>query len=151
MQLTTEKFEISQQLRRTDELRNYLGSEQRSMNKLLSELQSEALSAPQNLPQQTAEWTRGIKHLKTKLVEYNDRLNSTKTSPPEPSVATIEAQLLERQQLREHIEDLERRISAFRDLPPSTDGARAKLDEAKIALRDTLVRRDQLFERLFER
>ena len=150
IELTNTKFELSQQLQNTGALRKGVESESRRLEELLAEVQSAAFATPQNLPQQTAEWNRGTKHLKAKLAEYQDRLGTMSVAVPRPSMEDVAVQIKEADMLHRRIADVESQLAVFRGLPPNADEARGQLNDAKAELRKLTLKRDQHFERLAE-
>lgn len=150
--MTNDQFDLSQQLRRTEELRQTLEQEQRRLSALLKEVRSDVWKAAPNLPEKTAEWTRATKLLKAKLAEYNDRLNAGGNSPvPKPTMQDVDEQEREVQQLKLQLRELEERVSAYGGLPSDGDAAKSKVESARRELRELVMRRDRLFEDLVER
>lgn len=151
IEATTTQSELAQQLRRTETLRQTLRAEHQRLEALMREVQGPAFATPLDLPQKTAEWNRGTKHLKAKLAEYNDRLDgSSVLAVPKPSLEDVAIVRGEGQGLREQVADLERQLAVYGDLPADAGGARERLEMAKSELRALIQRRDRHFEALVD-
>ena len=147
--LNDAQFVAAQQILRTDFQLQALKAEQDRVKTLLANLKDESLIASPDLPVQTSEWTRSSKHLRAKVVEYNDRLASAR-SEPKPAVALedIAKQATDITEQDAQLKQLESELEAFQSLPSDARSARAKLETARDNLRKLTKQRDALFEKL---
>lgn len=154
IELTTEEFDAAEQVRRIEDLQNYLGKELAALRKQLEELKTDkAYETPPDILAQTAEWNRGTKMLGTKVVEYQSRITSLERTVNTRG-PTIQ-QLMEEEQgvfrLKETVSTLEGRLKAFHCLPPDVDGAKAEYKRLERELNQLVRERDRMFEGLVER
>lgn len=128
-----------------------LQSEHLRLRGLLDNFRDEAFQPSVELPQKTVEWSRGSKHLKAKVAEYNERLASLNSTPkPLIAIADVGEQEIAIGMLRQHVGVLEERISVYQELPSSPEQARDGLEKAKNELRDLIRKRDRAFEQLVD-
>ena len=148
-ELTTQQFEISQQISTAEYQLAALKQEKRRLSITLAELRSETLQPDDTVSANMAEWQRNSKHLGAKLGEYNERLASIKTTIPEkPAMRILREQHEGNAQLRNELETLKSQIQAYQDLPSTTRNARKIIEHARDDLQALLARRDGLFEQL---
>jgi HAUS augmin-like complex subunit 1 len=127
----------------------------------LHELQTNpAFTTPASLQRQTTEQTRQVKHLRTKIREYEDKLSSLQSSqsrnmtPGSKNIGSAEAinDMLEQQKaldvLREQVEEIEREVAEFGGLPADKEAARKEVGKLEVRLDEVRKRRDELFEGL---
>ncbi|KAL3461386.1 hypothetical protein BJX64DRAFT_260964 [Aspergillus heterothallicus] len=150
--LTREEFEMQEQIRRVDNIHDYLENELVALYEQLKELKSNlAFETPTNLPARTAEWTRSTKLLSAKVNEYQDRTTSLQRAKSKG--VTLEDVILEEGRVRsmlESVKSLEARIRRFHDLPKDLSGARAKYRELESEHNQLTQQRDAMFENLLE-
>jgi HAUS augmin-like complex subunit 1 len=145
-------------------LQSYLDKQQSLLRIQLHELQTNpAFKTPPSLQRQTTEQTRQVKHLRTKMREYEDKLSSLQSSqarsmtPGSKNIGSAEAinEMLEQQkaldELRERVEGLEREVGEFAGLPADREAARKEVAKLEVKLDDTRRRRDELFEGLVKK
>jgi HAUS augmin-like complex subunit 1 len=149
--LQTERFDLSQQQAHLTDQKAALQREVNRLKALLRELKDEAFRPVPDLVEQTTEWTKGSKHLKAKIGEYDDRLSALRSSGS-PSV-TIEqvvkqAENFRAQQIR--LAGLEAELKAYQSLPTNAREARTTLEDSRDELRRLTQRRDRLFEGLVQ-
>ncbi|KAJ9256826.1 hypothetical protein DTO207G8_2429 [Paecilomyces variotii] len=153
IELTTEEFDAAEQVRRVEDLQNYLEKELDSLRRQLEELKTnEAYETPPDILAQSAEWNRGTKILGTKAGEYQSRIASLERTVNARG-PTIQ-QLMEEEQcvlrLKETVSTLEGRLKAFHCLPPDVDGAKLEYKRLERELNQLIRRRDRMFEGLVE-
>ena len=146
--VTNKQFALSQQLARTEALRKMVGSERANIQELLNEVTGPSFVAPPDLQEKIAEWTRGSKHLKSKLNEYSDRLAASQVTVPHPDIKTVEDKRADNQALRLRIDQLNKTLSVFRGLPLDPTDARTEVDDAKTRLLALVAQRDRMFAEL---
>jgi len=151
IQLTSESFDISEQLRKTELLRQVIASEHDRLRQVLRDIAGSAFVPPSDLQAKTTEWARGTKHLKAKLTEYNDRLSSTADDFPSPTMEDIESQKAEVDALRAQSEELRDRLKVFQGLSRDPTEARSQVEDARARLKDLSAQRDERFEKLVHR
>ncbi|TKA66080.1 hypothetical protein B0A55_09463 [Friedmanniomyces simplex] len=148
-ELTAERFELSEQLYRTNAQTAVIKSEQSRLERLLAELRAEHFQPPPNVLEQTAEWSRSTKQLKAKLAEYDERLGAIRSvASPAPTLEGVSRLAKDFDALQDRMKMGSTELSAFDALPSDPKAARAKLERARKDLRDLTTQRDQLFESL---
>ncbi|KAK0269493.1 hypothetical protein LTR35_014789 [Friedmanniomyces endolithicus] len=146
-ELTADQFDLSQQLNRTECQNATIESECSRLKGLLTELR--AFQPPPNVLEQTAEWTRSTKQLKSKLAEYDERLGAIRSVPtPSPSIEDVSRLKNEVTVLQNRLNMVTTELAAFDSLPSDPKAARAVLERARKDLRELTKQRDQLFESL---
>ncbi|KAF2766959.1 hypothetical protein EJ03DRAFT_164721 [Teratosphaeria nubilosa] len=151
-ELTNQHFELSEQVRQSAAQEAALERERIRLHTLLLDLGREDFRAPANLPEQTTEWMRNVKHMKAKLGEYDERLTALRgVSTGSLSVEDVLKQAQDVASQRQRLADLERNLAAFDDLPSNPSAARKKLESARNELRILTRRRDELFENMAAR
>lgn len=143
------KFAQDQQIQRTSYQLQALRAEQNRVEGILASLQSDGWQASADIQEQTAEWTRSSKQLRTKVGEYDDRLAGSRTKH-RPSVTFDDMAKTTSDLVQQHslLERLEHELEAFKSLPSDANGARSKLEAAREELRDLTKERDALFENM---
>lgn len=148
-ELTAERFQLQQQISVASAQHAALNGEEIRLEELLQELSGDDFQPPLGVLERTAESTRSTKHLKVKLVEYDERLSTLRSSAtPSPALETISWHAVELGELRERLQGLGTELSAFDSLPSDPKAARAHLERSRADLRKLTIRRDQLFESL---
>ncbi|XP_014555519.1 hypothetical protein COCVIDRAFT_27574 [Bipolaris victoriae FI3] len=158
---TTTSQNLTNQLAHIATLQGYVDKQQSLLRTQLHELQTNpAFTTPANLQRQTTEQTRQVKHLRTKIREYEDKLSSFQSSqsrsmtPGSKNIASAEAinDMLEQQKaldgLREKVESIEREVAEFAGLPADKEAARKEVGKLEVKLDEVRKRRDELFEGL---
>lgn len=149
--LTSKKFTAEQQLQTAEYQLGALKSEQDKILKLINDLKQDSLQPPPDLPEQTADWGRSAKHLKSKISEYDDRLGSMRSfQPSADQIGQIQHQLKTLKEQRARLNELDAELRAFQSLPSNAKAAQAKVENARGDLLDLTKQRDQLFEGLAE-
>jgi len=149
--LTAAQFELGEQFKRADAQQAAFRREQARLTAIMQDLKQQAFKAPDNLPAQTAEWTRSAKHLKAKVAEYDERLSTLRgVSPPSPSFEDVAQNMQDLESQRERYGELNNNLAALESLPSDPKAARAKLESARAELRNLSLRRDKLFEQLVD-
>lgn len=154
IELTTEEFDAAEQIRRVEDLQNYLEKELDTLRKQLEELRNnEAYETPPDILAQTAEWNRGTKMLGAKAGEYQSRVGSLERTVNTRG-PTIQ-ELMEEEQgvlrLKETVSTLEGRLKAFHCLPSDVDGAKLEYKRLERELNQLIRQRDRMFEGLVDR
>ncbi|KAI9697841.1 MAG: hypothetical protein M1820_007628 [Bogoriella megaspora] len=149
---TESEFNVEQQCQRADALIDSLQNELLRLEQIRTQFNNEGFVADSRLGQRTAEWTRGTKQLKAKLVEYNERLSSIPSdfsaNPRVEDVNLLEVGLSEVQQ---RLKVLEREVQDFQGLPHDIDLARLKVADLTRELQELKRERDRRFEGLIKR
>lgn len=147
--LQNERFDLSQQQARLQDQKAALQREANRLKSLLREIKDDAFRPAPDLVEQTVEWTRGSKHLKAKVGEYDDRLNALRsTVPPPVTIEQVAQQSAQFQAQRTQLLGLEAELKAYQSLPTNAREAKAILEQSRDELRRLSQRRDRLFEEL---
>jgi HAUS augmin-like complex subunit 1 len=147
----TECFDLSQQQARLKDQRTALQREANRLKALLRELKDDSFRPDPEFAEQTIEWSKGSKHLKAKIGEYDDRLSALRSTGPLSLTieqVTQQSESLRAQQSR--LAGLEAELKAYQSLPTNAREARATLEESRDELRRLTQRRDMLFEGLVQ-
>lgn len=147
--LQNERFDLSQQQARLQDQKAALQREANRLKSLLREIKDDAFRPAPDLVEQTVEWTRGSKHLKAKVGEYDDRLNALRsTVPPPVTIEQVAQHSAQFQAQRTQLLGLEAELKAYQSLPTNAREAKAILEQSRDELRRLSQRRDRLFEEL---
>jgi len=147
--LQNERFDLAQQQARLQDQKTALQHEANRLKALLREIKDDAFRPTSDLVEQTVEWTRGSKHLKAKVGEYDDRLSALRsTGPPPVTIEQVAQQSEQFQFQRMQLLGLEAELKAYQSLPPNARDAKAILEQSRDELRRLSHRRDRLFEEL---
>ncbi|KAG9385958.1 hypothetical protein A1F94_002708 [Pyrenophora tritici-repentis] len=162
IQHTVTSQTLTNQLTHIQALQGYVDKQHSLLRTQLHQLQTDpAFTTPANLQRQTTEQTRQVKHLRTKIREYEDKLSSLQSSQsrnmtPGSNIASAEAigDMLEQQkaldELRERVEGLEMEVSEFAALPADREAARKEVGKLEVRLDEARRKRDELFEGLVQ-
>lgn len=148
--LTSQQFELKQQLQRTEGQLDALKKEQAHIESLLLDLRSDAFQPPDDVIEATSEWTKSTKQLKAKITEYEERLAASRPTSTAGGIQILQQKLDDVVRLRSQLASLETELRAFQDLPTDARAARRKLEEARGELRSLTNKRDELFETMAE-
>jgi HAUS augmin-like complex subunit 1 len=148
IKLSTSEFEAEQQVQEAESQLTALKSECARVKKLVAELKSDDFQAPPDIIENTSEWTRSTKNLKTKLAEYDERLSATRPASKSGDMDSVQRKHKDVAAQRAQLADLEADLQAFQDLPPDLRSARRKLEQARAELRELTAHRDNLLEDL---
>ncbi|KAK5114746.1 hypothetical protein LTR62_002320 [Meristemomyces frigidus] len=149
--LTTRNFELAEQVSQVEVQRASLQRETDWVRVMLDGLRSGRFMPAKSLAEQTAEWTRASKQLKTKLVEYDERASALRASTnTTPSLNEVSDQANSLAIQQDRLTGLRSELSAYEGLPSDPITAKAKIEAARTALRKSTVERDRLFEELAE-
>ncbi|KAF2166245.1 hypothetical protein M409DRAFT_23437 [Zasmidium cellare ATCC 36951] len=148
--LTSDQFELKQQLQRTEGQLDALRKEQARIEDLLQELKSDAFQPPADVSETTVEWTKSAKQLKAKIAEYEERLSASRPDSAAGGIQMVQQRLDDVSRLRSQLANLEMDLRAFQDLPTDPRAARRTLEEARGELRALTNKRDKLFESMAE-
>lgn len=149
--LSVEQFELDAQVERVNTQRVALEREHVRLQAILEDLRRPSFIAPDNIGEQTADWTRSTKHTKAKITEYEERLGVLRSAPsPSPFIEDVLRSQEDLKIQRARLSELSTELSAFDSLPSDARGARARLENARGELRKLTTRRDELFEGLVE-
>ncbi|QDS77937.1 hypothetical protein FKW77_001261 [Venturia effusa] len=164
--LTLTQQTLTQSLLRLTQLQRRLETHLQSLRSAYHELRSESFQPPRELARQTVDWNRNIKQLRSKIAEYNDRLNALGPSQSSPSpynsprkqsrsntvsltpveeVVEKEKRVLE---LSEKVRELEEQVEAYKGLPKDKDDARKEVEKIRKENEMLRQKRDRLFEGL---
>lgn len=152
--LTREEFDFADQLRRVENLQNYLDQELESLGSQLDELYDETLyETPEDLPSKTDERLRRTKLLSTKVNDYHDRLAALKrTSETKgPRIGELVSEEGSVVNLKETVKALETRLRMFQGLPPNVRKANLEHERMSREHRDLLQKRDYMFDDMVDR
>ena len=131
--LTVDRFDLEEQLKRAEAQSAALESEKSRLSALLSELRSEDFRADPALPEQTADLVRNTKQLRAKIGEYDDRLNGLKAeSGTQVRIEDFTGQIPELEAQRQTLAGLKAELRAYEDLPSDAKEARKVLQKAKV-------------------
>jgi HAUS augmin-like complex subunit 1 len=152
---------LTNQLAHIETLQSYLTKQNSLLRTQLNVLRTNpAFTAPSKIQRQTTEQTRQVKHLRTKIREYEDKLSFLQSSqsrtmtPGSKYLGSAEAigEMLEQQkaldELRERVEGLENQVGEFAGLPADREAARKEVGKLEVRLDEVRRRRDELFEGL---
>ncbi|KAF2176397.1 hypothetical protein K469DRAFT_645875, partial [Zopfia rhizophila CBS 207.26] len=152
---------LNQHLDHLHIMQKYLSAQLTLLRTQLSELQTNpAFTAPSSLQRQTTEQNRQIKHLRSKIREYEDKLSSislTQDRNRGEDVGSAEAiaSMLDQQvaldELRDQVERLEDNVGKYAGLPADKEAARKEVGKLEVELDAVRRRRDGLFEGLIGR
>jgi len=145
---TKEAYHLAQQYEQNENLRHVIERETAQLQSLLAEFTGPAFSPPTDIHEKTTEWTRGAKHLKAKLNEYNDRLSLLDFRTPKPGMEDLQSQQAEGKRLDARLAEVEDALAAFRGLPQDPQHAYGRVEETRMELRRLVSERDEAFERL---
>ncbi|RAH74747.1 uncharacterized protein BO66DRAFT_387575 [Aspergillus aculeatinus CBS 121060] len=147
--LTTEEFNVQEQMSKVEALQNYLERELATLRAQLDDLRNnEAFETPADLPALTAEWTRNTKSLGAKVGEYQDKVASlSRNRGKEPRLEDVMAKEADVIKLLETVRSLETRINMLHDLPEDVPGARANCKELERELQRFVRERDEMANR----
>lgn len=149
--LVISHFDAYEQIRQMDAQQHALKREQARLDTLLHDLKDDALQAPENVLEQTNDWTRDAKHLRAKVVEYDERLSSFRAqSPASPKMEHLAEQMTDLKAQRARLASLTGMLSTFQSLPSDLPSARVKIESARNELAGLMKKRDRLFEGLVE-
>lgn len=149
--LQTECFDLSQQQAHLKDQKAALHREAKRLKSLLRELKDEAFRPVPELVEQTTEWTKGSKHLKAKIGEYDDRLSALRsTGPPSTTIEQIAQQAERLRAQQTQLTGLEAELKAYQSLPTNAREARTALEDSRDELRRLTQKRDRLFEGLVQ-
>jgi len=148
MNVTNRHFALSQQLARTEALRKTIALERGNIQQLLKEVTGPSFVVPPDLQDKIAEWTRGTKHLKSKLNEYNDRLVASQLVVPQPDINAFGTKRADTERLRSEVAGLNKKLLVFEGLPSTPADAQAAVKDAKAQLTTLVAERDDLFQGL---
>ena len=147
--LTREEFDVAEQLRRLENLQNYLEEQLGSLGSQLDELYNEELyETPTVLPGKTDERIRNTKFLSTKVNEYRDRLAALQRTPEAkgPQIGELVSEEDKVVKLKETVKSLENQVRMFHGLPPNVRKATQEHERLIKEHRDLLRKRDQIFD-----
>lgn len=150
VELTSTKFEMEQQVQRTEAQLAALHNEQIRVTRLIEQLKSDDFQAPADTLENTAEWARMAKQLKAKVSEYEERLSASRPVSQSTEFENVRRRLEDVDQQRQLLAGLEAEVKAFQDLPSSTTDAKRTIEGARERLRKLTEQRDRLFESLVE-
>lgn len=148
--LTSQQFELKQQLQRTERQLDALKREQVHIENLLQDLRSDAFQPPDDVIETTSEWTKSTKQLKAKITEYEERLSASRPTSAAGGIQTLQQKLDDVVRLRAQLANVETDLKAYQDLPTDAGAARRKLEEARGELLTLTNKRDKLFENMAE-
>lgn len=149
--LQTTNFDLSQQHARLKDQVSALQREANRLRALLREIKDDSFRPASELAEQTAEWSKGSKHLKAKIGEYEDRLAALRSAgPPSVTVEHVAQQAEALRAQKTQLAGLEAELKAYQSLPTNPREARATLEESRDELRRLTQRRDRLFEEMVQ-
>jgi HAUS augmin-like complex subunit 1 len=161
IQHTVTSQTLTNQLAHIETLQAYLTKQNALLRSQLNALQTNpAFTAPSKIQRQTTEQTRQVKHLRTKIREYEDKLSFLQSSqsrtmtPGSKHIGSAEAigEMLEQQkaldELRERVEGLEKEVGKFAGLPADREAARKEVGKLEVRLDEVRRKRDEMFEGL---
>jgi HAUS augmin-like complex subunit 1 len=148
IELSHDKFEMEEQLRRIGDLQSQLERDMATMKSSIENIHSQIDEAAQeDILQRTAQLNRETKQFTAKIGEYNERIAGLErykiTSPSIPEVKEQEQRV---KKLQARVKAFERQIADFHGLPPDLEAARGEYKRAQIELHELTRRRDELFE-----
>lgn len=147
--LTSQRFSLEQQICRIDAQLKSLKVEQHRTATLLKDLNQDAFEADPGLPEQTSDHLRSAKHMRAKIVEYDDRTTSVLLGSSRDSLLDeVVRQNEDLQTEQDHLVELQTELRAYQSLPANAKAARSKLEGAREELRKFTIERDRLFEQL---
>lgn len=152
MELSHEKFEMNEQLRRVNDLQSQLIREMESMGLDLENIESQVDEvAQEDMEQRTAQLNRETKQFSTKLEQYIERIASLeKFAIVSPSIAEVKEQEQRVKKGQARVKALDRQIAELHGLPPDLEIAKIEYQRAQGELQGLTRRRDELFEGMVE-
>lgn len=145
--LIEEEFGVAEQLRRLENLQNYLDQEQANLGFHLDELHSEErYDIPTDLPARTDERIRNTRILSARVNGYRERLAALQRTPEakSPRIAELVSEERNVVELKETAKSLENQLRMFHGLPPNVHKANLEQERLSKEHRDLLHKRDQL-------
>nr|POF15237.1 hypothetical protein CFP56_42126 [Quercus suber] len=144
-------FDVYEQFRQVEAQQEALDREHTRLKEVLTELKSDAFKPPEDLLEQTSEFTGNAKHLRAKIGEYDERLQGVRAqNSSSPKIENLVQRMIDVQTQREQLVVLNGKLSAFQSLPPDAKAARNKVEAARNELRQLVTKRDSLFEGLVD-
>ena len=119
------------------------------LNEILKELKDAEPPRPEELIDETNEWTKKTKTLRAKGIEYEQQLSNAKqTKSISLSVQEISNKVASLQAQKSRLADLESQVAVLEGLPRDPKAARAASDSDRRELLRLMKERDSLFENL---
>lgn len=153
MELSHEKFEAEEQLRRISDLQRQLEREVETMNCGIQKIESQVDEVAEGaIHQQTMQLNREVKQLTTKMEQYNEQIIALERyTIASPNTLEVKEQERIVSKLQIAVKALERQVADLHGLPPDLERAREECQRAQNELQEMRKRRDGLFERMAER
>lgn len=101
--LQVQQFDLGQLELRLDHQMAALQHESTRLKGLLRDLKDEGFHASTDLPERTAEWTKGSKHLKAKIGEYDERLSAVRSPSKSVKIEDVVKQSYEYAQQQDRL------------------------------------------------
>nr|POE98255.1 hypothetical protein CFP56_64848 [Quercus suber] len=144
-------FDVYEQFRQVEAQQEAMEREHVRLMAVLKELKSDSFQPAEDLLEQTSEMARNAKHLRAKIGEYDERLQSLRAQDDSSrKVEVVVQRMIDMQARREQLAGLHAKLSAFQSLPPDAKAARSKVEAARNDLRHLVTQRDSLFEGLVD-
>lgn len=152
MELSHERFEMNERLRRVNDLQSQLIRDVESMRLDLESIESQVDEvAQEDMEQRTAQLNRETKQFSTKLEQYTERIASLeKFAIVSPSIAEVKEQEQRVKKGQAKVKALDRQFAEFHGLPPDLEIAKIAFQRAQGELQGLTRRRDELFEGMVE-
>lgn len=150
VELTQERFETEEQLRRIGELQSRLERETDTMRKRIDCIQAqEDEVAYEEIQQHTAQLNREMRQFTTKMGEYNEQIAALERFEIKgPDMLEVKEQECRVRKLQAKVKALEKVVANFYSLPPDLEVARGEYRRAKRELQELKLRRNSLFQEM---
>lgn len=150
VEMTHERFEMEEQLRRVSDLQSRLERELVMMRENIGYIQSQENEIEhEEMQQHTAQLNREMKQFITKTGEYDEQIVALERfSITSPDVTEVKEQEQVVKKLQANIKSLERHVAGFHGLPPDLEVARGEFQRAKNELQELKGRRNDLFQEM---
>lgn len=147
--LTSDDFNSKQSLALVTSQIDALLLEQERIRLSLAEIRQASSEASPQVYETTADYLRDTKHVKAKIVEYDDRLASLQSARSDESLlATMISEVHSLAEQRKYMSQLSDRLDVYQSLPTDLMAARAQVEDSRSKLLKLVRKRDQMFEAL---
>lgn len=152
VELSQEKFEMEEQLRRVADLQSQMEREMETMKMGIEKIQSNVDEvAQEDMQQRTAQLIRETKQFTTKVGEYGERTAALeKFNIASPTIPQVRDQEQTVKTLQAKVAALKQRIANLHGLPPDLEASRRECQRAQGDLQELRRRRNGLFANMID-
>jgi HAUS augmin-like complex subunit 1 len=153
IELSAEKFEAEERLRRIGSLQRQLEREMEKMETSIERIDSQVdETAREDIQQQTAQLNRETKQFTTKMGEYSERIAALERfTISSPSISEVREDEQRVKKLQVSVKALERQVAELHGLPPDLAASREEYQRVHSELQELRRQRDGLFHRMVDR